>query len=124
MNQPRPSRPADYPDDHAAKAPEDRPQPCLQPPLHPNANPNAEPGYLPGDNPGSNPAAAQPAAGGKADGASVVAVEHHGTLDEPVAVRPAVPAAATVLLEPHDEAPAEPYCDEQSAATPCNASKE
>lgn len=109
-----------YPDDHAtdhANQPhESRQAPCLTPPMHPSANPNADPGYLPGDKPAPVVAHPQGLPPASEAGASVVAGEHEGPLDEPVAVLPAGPAAELVLLEPHDEAPAEPYCEDDSAS--------
>lgn len=112
MVSPHTAAPAIYPDDDATDAEAGRLAPCLNPPLHPCANPNADPGYLPGDRPA--PALAPPQAEPPAPdaSASVVSGEHQGALDEPVAVSPGGSAAEAVLLEPHDEAPAEPYDDD------------
>lgn len=103
-----------YPDDHDPT----RDPAHLHPPLHPSANPQAEPGYFPGDRPDLNISARPPASGAlppdvprPAPGDSVTQLglaEPHGLVEPEAVPLPGNPALATVL-EPHDEAPVEPY---------------
>lgn len=109
-------------DDHAAVNLENPHQRIQDTPfIHPQHNPNAEPGYAPGD---IEPAQVQP--GGeqseRLEAADSVQADpaalQPAALTEPVSVNVPQPIGHAVLLEPHDEAPVEPYEEEPSPEAP------